>query len=180
MDKRFDAISMNGRMAYIIMCVETFLITNYPNKNWKFVLEKMWKATSTNWDDFSQDYSSIIPDVLFQYDDYDKEEFQSSLSEQEFMMMKEFYDGMTQGMEDDPNDIVNIMLNKPFEFCMVYEGTSIGDGQESIDIIKETESILIKYHVPLPDYTKVSFSSIDELNGWGNDFDGRFLSSVLK
>ncbi len=45
---RFETISMNGRMAYLIMCVENFLATKYPEKDWSFVSDIMWKATSTN------------------------------------------------------------------------------------------------------------------------------------
>ena len=34
MDTRFNTISMNGRMAYVIMCVEKYLKSIYPNKDW--------------------------------------------------------------------------------------------------------------------------------------------------
>ena len=59
------------------------------------------------------------------------------------------------------------------------EGTTIGDGKESLEIISDTEKVLRQHGITLPDYTKVLFSSSDELNGWGNDFDGRFLSKFL-
>ena len=71
------------------------------------------------------------------------------------------------------------MLNKPYEMAMVYEGTVIGNGQESFQIISQTEEVLKKNNIPLPDYKKVSFSSIKELNGWGMDFDGTYLSVIL-
>ena len=63
--------------------------------------------------------------------------------------------------------------------AMVYEGTVIGDGKESLEIIANAEKILVRHRIVLPDYTKVLFSSSNELNGWGNDFDGRFLSIIL-
>ena len=71
------------------------------------------------------------------------------------------------------------MLNKPFELAMVYEGMVIGDGKESLKIIADTEMVLDRHGIPLPDHSKVLFSSIAERNGWGNDFDGRFLSRIL-
>ena len=73
----------------------------------------------------------------------------------------------------------NYILNMPFEMAMVYEGTTVGDGKESFGIIDEIEKILTNHNIPLPDYSKVAFSSISELNGWGNDFDGAFLSIIL-
>lgn len=180
MDKRFDSVSMNGRMAYVIMCVESFLVSKYSDKNWTIVSEQMWKATSENWGDWPEEYSSIIPDVFLQYEYFDEEDLGDSITETEFVMLKELYDGVTEGSENDPSDEVNYMLNKPYEMAMVYEGTVIGDGKESIQIIDEVENILKKNDVPLPDYTKVQFSSSNELNGWGNDFDGTSLSIILK
>lgn len=41
MDNRFDSVSMNGRMAYVIMCVEAFLVSEYPDRDWTFLSEKM-------------------------------------------------------------------------------------------------------------------------------------------
>ena len=179
MDNRFDTVSMNGRMAYVIMCVEAFLKDRYPERDWTFVSETMWKATSTNWGDWPEEYSSILPDVLLQYDEYDCEELGESISEADFISLKALYSGITEGAEDDPSDEVNYMLNKPYEMAMVYEGTVIGDGRESLAIISNAEHVLEKYSIPAPNYKKVLFSSSQELNGWGNDFDGRYLSIIL-
>ena len=170
---------MNGRMAYVIMCVEAFLVSKYPNKDWTFLSKQMWRATSMNWGDWSEEYSTFIPDVFLEFDRYDIEELGSYLNEKEFRDLKELYSGITEGHDDDPSDEVNYMLNKPYEMAMVYEGTVIGDGHESLKIINDTEKILIKHGIALPDYTKVQFSSSNERNGWGDDFDGRFLSIVL-
>ena len=180
MDKRFDSISMNGRMAYVIMCVESFLVSKYPFKDWSFVSEMMWKATSENWGDWPEEYSTIIPDVLLQYKNYVEDDMGDYITENDFEMLKDLYSNITEGLEDDPSDEVNYMFNKPYEMAMVYEGTVIGNGKESIQIIKETENILKKNDIPLPDYSKILFSSSNELNGWGNDFDGRNLSIILK
>ena len=142
---------MNGRMAYTIMCVEAFLKARYPEKDWTFVSEIMWKATSTNWGDWPEEYSTIIPDVLLQYDEYDNEDLGDCLTKKEFTSLKDLYSGITDGLEDDPSDEVNYMLNKPYKIAMVYEGTIIGDGQESFDIISNAEAVLKKHDIPYPD-----------------------------
>ena len=177
---KFDTISMNGHMAYVIMCVEKFLVTKYPEKDWTLVAETMWKATETNWGEWPDEYSTIIPDVLLQYGEYDSNELGEYISEAEFESLKRLYYGITDGVDDDPSDEVNYMLNKPYEMAMVYEGTVIGDGKESLDIISATEDVLKQNKISIPDYNKVAFSSSDELNGWGNDFDGRYLSIILR
>ena len=46
--------------------------------------------------------------------------------------------------------------------AMVYEGTTIGDGQESLSIIEHAEAILLSQDIELPDYTKVLFSKSSE------------------
>ena len=179
MDNRFDTVSMNGRMAYVIMCVEAFLVSKHPDRDWTFLSQKMWKATSENWGDWPEEFSTVIPDVFLQYDEYDSEELGEFLTESEFSALKSLYTGITEGIEGDPADELNFMLNKPFELAMVYEGTVIGDGKESFGIIANTEMILNRHGITLPDYSKVQFSSIAERNGWGEDFDGRFLSIIL-
>ena len=179
MDSRFNNISMNGRMAYTIMCVESYLISVYPNKDWKLVANAMWKATNMNWADWTDYYSVYIPEVLFQYDSYDENDFSSSFTREEYARLLELYSDITEGLEDDPCDEVNCVLNKPFDMAMVYEGTGIGNGSESIDIIHDLENILNIHNISLPDVNKVSFSNISELNGWGNDFEGTYLSVIL-
>lgn len=178
MENKLSSVSMNGRMAYTIMCVEAYLINQHPDRNWSVVAEAMWKATSTNWGDWPEVFSAYIPSVLLEYDEYD-EELAESFSEETYDQLRALYNGITGGNEDDPSDEINYMINLPYEMAMVYEGTTIGDGAESFEIIQNTEHLLEKHNIPLPDYHKVLFSSAQELNGWGNDFDGRKLSIIL-
>lgn len=179
MDKRFEKVSMNGRMAYVIMCVESYLVGKYPDRDWTPVSKRMWKATCENWGDWVEEYSTIIPDVILQYDKYDKEALEEYLTRKEYNALKVLYSGITDGNEENPSDEVNYMLNRPFEMAMVYEGTSIGDGKESLEIISAVETVLSRNEITPPDDAKVQFSSIEERNGWGNDFDGEYLSIVL-
>ena len=149
------------------MCVEAFLVNQHPDRDWSIVAKAMWKSTSTNRGDWPEFFSSYIPSVLFEYDEYN-EDLAESYSEETYNQLLSIYDGITDGNEDDPSDEVNYMINLPFEMAMVYEGTTIGDGAESIKIIQSAENILKKHAISLPDYHKVLFSSAQELNGWGN------------
>ncbi len=178
MDTRFNQISMNGRMAYVILCVEKYLKEIYPQKDWTLLAKKLWEATSMNWSDWTEIYSNYIPDVFFQYNEYD-EELSFGMSPTEYSTIKNLYCGITEGLEDDPNDSVNFILNKPFEMATVYEGTMIGNGFESLEIINESENILLNRNISLPDYHSVEFSKFTERNGWGDDFDGKKLSIIL-
>ncbi|MCR5798711.1 MAG: hypothetical protein K6G69_01425 [Lachnospiraceae bacterium] len=179
MTSRFSNISMNGRMAYTILCVETFLSNRYKENDWSLISKAMWKATSTNWGEWPDFYSVFIPSVLFEYAEYD-DELAESMSEDEYNFLINLYSGITKGLEDDPSDEVTYMLNLPFEMAMIYEGTVIGDGSESFEIIKKAEDVLKKYNIPLPDYNIFSFTSINDHNGWGYDFDGTKYSIIIQ
>lgn len=178
MTNKLSSVSMNGRMAYTIMCVESFLVNQHPDRDWSLVAKAMWESTSTNWGDWPEVFSAYIPCVMFEYNGYN-EDLAESYSEETYNQLLLLYDGITDGNEDDASDEVNYMINLPYEMAMVYEGTTIGDGTESFEIIQNAESILEKHGIPLPDYHKVLFSSVQELNGWGNDFDGSKLSVIL-
>jgi hypothetical protein len=177
MENKFKNVSMYGRFAYVNMCVEKYLVTKYADRDWSIISRELWKGTNEYWNEFTDSFAGLIPDVFISYKDYDSDELKISKSEYEQLVKT--YDGITEGLEDDASDEVNYMLNKPFEMAMVYEGTEIGDGQESFDIIEETEQVLVKNNIALPDYTKVLFSSASEKNGWGNEFDGTHLSIIL-
>lgn len=180
MTNKLKYVSMNGRMAYVIMCVELYLVKKYPDRDWTIISKLLWKATSMNWADWTDLYSSVIPDVFLQYEQYSATDMGNSISEKEFYVLKKTYEGITNGREDDPEDELNVILNKPFDIAMIYEGTIIGDGKESFKIIDKTERILKDNRITLPDYSKVLFSSIEERNGWGNDFYGEYLSIILE
>ena len=173
MKQRFDNISMNGRMAYVIMCTEAFLKNTYPHHNWTIISEAMWKATKMNWADWSSLYAGYIPHVLFSYKEYGSDLIES-FSEEVYKELINLYTSIPFGM-----DRLDSILNKPHEMAMVYEGTSIGDGRESIELIEETEKILIDNHIPLPASTRLSFANFTQKHGWGDDFDGSFLSIIL-
>lgn len=65
------------------------------------------------------------------YDSY-CDEIAESITENEYHQLLDIYSNITEGIEEDPDDEVNFMINLPFEMAMVYEGTTIGDGAESL------------------------------------------------
>lgn len=179
MNNRFEDISMMGRMAYVVMCVEKYLTEKYSERDWEPISKIMWKATSVDWATWSSIYSAYIPDVLLEYDEYSEDEFGKIFDETTYHRLLDLYEGITDGSEDDPEDELNYLLNKPFEMAMVYEGTKIGNGEDAYTIIKETERILKTNNIQLPDEEKVAFSKSSERDGWGNYFNGEFLSIIL-
>ncbi len=167
----FENISMNGRMAYLILCVEKYLITKYPHTDWTVLSKWMWKATSEYWDEWGYRFIEIIPEYLFEFDSYEASNFEA--------ISKEDYDYFTKLFKDN-TEILNELLQKLYDMQEVYCYTSIpGKGNDAIQIVLDMCNVLEKENVSLPDPSIVSFSTFKDKDGWGEDFDGEKLSLIL-
>lgn len=170
--KDFNNISMVGRYAYALLCIEKLFSTKHKDKNFKQVFSFLWRGTKENvWDSMSEFAQDLTNDFLFASQEYDQDNF-IIINQDNF---KEFYT-----LFDDMNDISNKCFKLLFEFLTVYENTGIsGFGKESIDILFELFDVLKENDVSLPSLDLVNFSKFSERNGWGNNFDGSKLSIVL-
>ena len=93
-------VSMNGRMAYAIMCVEKYLLVKYPDKDWEKLAQLMWEATNTYWDAWDNKYIEIVPEYLFEFSNYDDSEFEE-LSKSDYDFYADLFRDITDGNEDD-------------------------------------------------------------------------------
>jgi len=170
--KDFNNISMNGRLAYQLMCVERYLLAKYPNKDFSKLMKLFWQVTNgMYWDTFSDYVMDLEPSNFFEYDTYEEQDW--------LRLSKSEYDELVFCMRD-----LNSEIDKLFETLkdqtFVYSYTVIPkDTKESINIIFDTIDILKKEKIDLPDIKYVNFSTIDQRNGWGNYFDGTKLSIIL-
>ena len=169
--KDFENISMIGRMAYGILCVESYLQSRFPDDDWTTLSELMWEATSSYWDEWDNKFIEVIPEYLFEKVSFVESAF-DCLTETE-------YNSFTELLKDKPS-AVNDLLMKLHELQEVYCYTNIpGRGDEAIQIVLDICGILTQEGVELPSVSFVEFSSFSEKNGWGEQFDGRKLSFVL-
>lgn len=168
----FSNISMNGRMAYLILCIEKYLITKYPMKDWNKLSSLMWNVTSDYWDEWDFKYIEVIPEYLFAFESFEDSDFEC--------ISKEEYSYFSELLKDLPEE-VNQLLLAPHNLQEVYCYSTIpGTGDEASQIILDVCAILQKSNIELPDISSVSFSSFSEKNGWGEHFDGTKLSLILK
>ncbi len=173
MSKKYDFtnISMIGRAAYAVICAEQYALTKYPNKDWRPLFTWMWKCTSDYFDEWYYRFMEILPEYLYEFDNYKDSQF-DYLSEEDYIYYTEFLRDIDNNMEE--------LLVIPTEIAMVYAYTSIpGEGKESIKLVEKAIHILKDSDVEIPDPKQVAFSSFSEKNGWGEPFDGTRLSLVL-
>ena len=167
----FYNISMKGRMAYAILCVEKYLLAKYPNDDWSVLSKWMWDVTSNYWDEWDYKFMEIIPEYLFEFNTYAESGFER-ITEDEYNL----FVSLLKGKSDDLNQLL-LKLHKIQE---VYCYSSVpGHGDEASEIVLEACSILEKENIDLPDIESVSFSSFSEKDGWGERFDGTKLSLIL-
>ena len=167
----FNNISMNGRMAYAILCVEKYLKEKFPENNWFELSKLMWNVTSIYWDEWDNKFIEVIPKYLFEFDTYEESDFEE-ISEDE-------YNSFVALLKDKPA-VVNDLLMKLHQIQEVYCYSSIpSNGEEASQIVLDICAILEQDNVSLPDINVVNFSSFSERDGWGNKFDGTRLSLIL-
>ena len=167
----FSNISMNGRMAYSILCVEKVLVAKYPDDDWSVLSKEMWKATSTYWDEWGNRFIEIIPEYLFEFDTYEESDFEG--------ITKDEYDYFVNLLKGR-SDVLNQLLLKLYELQEVYCYTSIpGNGPKASEIVLDICNTLEQNSISLPDISTVAFSNFSEKDGWGYDFDGESISIIL-
>ena len=167
----FNNISMNGRMAYAILCVEKYLKEKFPNDNWDNLSKLMWNVTAIYWDEWDNKFIEIIPEYLFEFSTYAESDFEEITEEE--------YNSFVSLLKDKPATL-NDLLMKLHQIQEVYSYSSIPDnGKEASQIVLDICSILKNDGISLPDINTVTFSNFSERNGWGSKFDGTKLSLIL-
>lgn len=175
----FYNISMNGRMAYAILCIEKYISNLYPDKDRSPLSKKMWKVTSESWDEWIDTFIEVIPQYLFEFDSYEESDFEN-LTKDEYELFVELFSGVSDGEYMDCSDKVGYIINSLKLIEEVYAYSAVpGVGEESIDIILSICAVLESDSVEVPPVELVEFSSFEEQNGWGNQFGGEDLSLIL-
>ena len=162
---------MRGRMAYAVMCIEGYLIAEYPRKDWTILAQEMWKLTSMYFDDWSYRFIELIPEYLLAKPDFASSYFED-ISESDYDKFTKLY----ETCHDDVNQLL-LALYQMEEACTdIFHETEIN----TMPYLEKITDYLETKQIPLPDIEKISFSEVSQYHGYGRSFDGRFLSVILK
>lgn len=206
MDKKMQewkSISLTGRLCYLFMCIERYLVFCYPDRDWTPVARKMWVWTEGYWDEGLERYQHVVPEFLLEFDNYketNEREFDGELSEQDYNTLVKLYEGITNGSEEDEIDEV-LML--PVDFNNFCEGTSFSwSDKPTIELIGKAQNILLRNGIDIPSIDMVSsftirqqewgdllderlshlirMGLISDKDEWGGNVDSTYLSIILK
>lgn len=167
--EKLKSVSVAGRIAFILMCIEKYLVAQYPEKDWTPLAEEMWKFNDSYWDEWLYSFIDLFPECIDENDSF--EEYTGKYS----------YDTFRNLYKDLRNNELNEMLDLFNCFMGIYLYTSVCHSTERMfpEVIEEIVSYLTKNNIPVPDVEKVAFSDIRQNHGFGENFNGRYLSIIL-
>ena len=178
--KDFRNITMTGRLCYVFMCIENYLVTLYPEADWKKLAFHMWKTTgksfSYGWPGWNTDMIQYAVNTLMDYEEKYHKDDELSVKKKRI------------------NDLMNLIV------CVSKTGNDIIHSDDntayfyecenkSIETIYEVTRILKEKSIPLPDMEKMSDFIFDRTTvtergenkeAWGYDIDTKYLSIILK
>ena len=174
-------ISLTGRLCYLFMCIEKYLVSCYPDRDWTPAAKKCWQWTNGFWDEGCDEYDKIVPEYLFEFDNYQEtndREFDGMLSKEDYDTFTKLYEGITNGRGE--GDIDRILM-LPIEFNNVCECSDFVDADEpTLGIIQEAQSILEKHRIEFPSIDKIKSLTVDQKNGWGDFMESEWLSEIIE
>lgn len=178
--EEFAPITLTGRMCFLFMCIERYLISCYPDRDWTPVAAKMWQLTERYWDEGDEIYDQVIPAFLLEFDNYretNKRAYDGKLPVLDYFTFLDLYSGITDGNEDDE---INQVLMLPIDFINECEGTDFSfASRPTLKILGKAKSILQKHHIDVPAAELFHEFSIKQNNGWGDFINSTHLSILL-
>ena len=171
MDKRFENITVIGRLCNIFMCMERYLLALYPGRDWTLVARKMWQCPAAEkwWDSEWGAYYRITPESIIKFK-YDDDGSWNWITREEYEQAAALYAGLTDGK---PEDEICHVLRIPFDMFNACDGHDYNnEAAEEITIsaIGEIEGILKVHDIPLPDLSLVA-EYVPKWDGDGELFD---------
>lgn len=156
MENEFKNITLTGRLCYLFMCIEKYLVSCYPDRDWTCVAKKCWQWTNKYWDEGEDIYAHVVPKFLLEFDNYreiNEKEFDGELLKEDYFKLVSLYKGITDGSGDAEIDKV---LMFPIDFSNECECTNFRYADEpTLAILERAQNILKKHNIELPDIEEI-------------------------
>ena len=174
MDKHdFTCISIRGMVAYCVMCLESYVLEAYADRDLTPVLRPAWGIVGPEGyiDQNADRYMEAIPEYLFEFDDYETAGFEY-LTESEFNELR--------GLLDPDDEVLGLLMHRIYDVAMCYAYTAVEvPPRDAVDLVFDSIGCLREHGIPLPDFELVGGFSFSELYSWGVHINPEGLSRVL-
>jgi hypothetical protein len=169
----FKMVSIRGRLAYAISCLENALKYYKCNTtDWRIVLEQLWTYTDIQFfDDWHYTIAEILPESVLESNIFDVDDHEY-INEMQFICLHNLYSNTNNEIKDIIQFIFNIGI------CEFY-GKLENYGQLTLDNMEVLINYMISNSIPLPDMSRFKVFYYDDGNGWGEKFSGIKYSCIL-
>lgn len=159
----FKQISIRGRVAYCIKCLETYIKNKYQNRKLDQVIDMACHIIDDSdfIDENAHKYMEIIPEYLFEFDNFERLDF-DYMSNDDY---KKYISIIPKPQEDeDLNNLMHYIYDVAIEYCYVALDK---DASETMTYIMKTIEILKKNKLEVPSIEPFKKYKFEEYNGWG-------------
>lgn len=165
--KKFINISIRGRVAFAILCLEKAIAHfGFEKYDWTFILNQLWSITNTKLGSWHYPLAectgrSIINDTEF----LDDLEF---LTEEKFWELNKLY--------KKSNMIILRMIDLIFEISTRDLYSSISHGSpDTLNYLQEIIDLMEQNNISLPEIKLFEKFPITENDGWGREFKRAYV-----
>jgi hypothetical protein len=183
------------------MCIERYLVSLYPEKDWTPVARRMWNIT-TDMEKFSEgspgnSYREIVPSYIMKsykygygYEKVNSMVFEGKLEKEVYDEIRALYDGIYKG---DPDEEINKIISLVYDTvycCNLYNSDFLHYDERTIKKCIEVDSLLIKNGIELPDMkllepfkfnrNRIEVRYAERKKAFGFGVDAQNLSVILK
>ena len=162
MIENFKNVSIRGRVAYAICCLENVIeqVESQPKEDWDVLLNKLWSLTDLQFvDGWLYSVSSSMPSSILE-DPFDPEE---ETTKEEYEKLKALYQSSNQSALD--------LIEQIFSLGTVeLYGKIENNSPRTLEILDEIIELTKSTGAELPTHSLVSKFSIHDSEGWGVRF----------
>jgi len=185
--QQFENITLTGRLCYIFMCIEKYLVTLYPQKDWTPVAKRMWQWTNSEDLEIADDiYNQAIPECILEFDTYEETNsraYDNNLKKEDYDEITACFEGITTGNSNDEICQILMIPSKFMSLCMYNSFFYVE--KYTLEFLNCIIMILNRHSILLPDMTLISKFRFDrnhchEIDKWGRCVNTEYLSIILK
>ncbi|MGB3513539.1 MAG: hypothetical protein WBA93_30880 [Microcoleaceae cyanobacterium] len=163
-EEKFRDISIRGRIAYMLLCLEALLKKNNDTRQgWDYLLEKFWMYTNIEFlDDWQDIAAELLPDSIEEVSDFESGEFEY-LDKENFYSIKLLY----SKINEEHSELIETIY---FMGTLELFGALVNNGEQSLKYLKKAHTLFKKNQIKFPAISSVSRFNFYKNNGWGEPF----------